>query len=179
MVIGNNGIGKTSLIKCFITEQNQNRHRNMRSEHAICTTKLLQLQKNNVTVHVKDVAGNLSTQQLIASHMRDADAVILCYSITSKASFDDIDDWLEALQKQQNGRSLPIALIGLNSDLATTKRQVPQSCGYSRQNSIGGQCILFAETTTFSDDVSQVQQIFSKIAKKVLEKREIDALNSP
>ena len=54
--------------------------------------------------------------------MRDADAVILCYSITSKVSFDDIDDWLEALQKQHNGRSLPIALIGLNSDLATTKR---------------------------------------------------------
>ena len=70
MVIENSGAGKTCLIQCFITGQNQMRQRNMRQEHVMCTmfikqaiftTKVQQLKKNINVTHVKDVADKLIT----------------------------------------------------------------------------------------------------------------------
>ena len=71
-----------------------------------------------VKVELKDMAGNFSMQNLVRENCKDSHCIILCYNLTSRASFDNLPDWLEEIDKDAVGSTLPIALVATKSDLA-------------------------------------------------------------
>ena len=93
-------------------------------------------------------------------HAKDANLVILTYAINKKTSFENLDQWLEALNIDEKGRSLKLALIATKKDLASCQRSISVAQGKQRQQNLGqDRCLMFAETSSF-EDVSELQTVF-------------------
>ena len=117
---------------------------------------------------MKDMAGNFAMQDLVRDHCKDADCIILCYNLTSRRSFENLPDWLEEIEKDSIGKNLPVALVATKSDLAQDQRQVSEDLGYRKKGDIGDKCILFRETTTYGNDVSSVNLLFTEVAEMIV-----------
>ena len=56
--------------------------------------------------------------QMISNYIYGAHAVIFCYDITNKDSFEDLEDWLRLVKKSFGQAKLPLCiLLGNKSDL--------------------------------------------------------------
>ena len=109
---------------------------------------------------MQDVAGNFTAKQLVHTYCKQADCIVLCYSLTSKTSFNSLAEWLEELSLDERAKTLPVALIATKSDLAPEQRQVTEDQGYLKKDDIGERCFIFRETTTFTDDMQPIQDLF-------------------
>ena len=69
-------------------------------------------------------------QDLVREHCKDTDCIILCYSLTSRQSYNSLPDWLEEIEKDKVGKMLPVVLVGTKLDLAPEQRQVNEDQGY-------------------------------------------------
>ena len=87
------------------------------------------------------------------TYCKQADCIVLCYSLTSKKSFEGLAEWLDELSLDERAKTLPVALVATKSDLAAEQRQVSEDFGYEKKNQIGPRCFLFREVTTFTDDM--------------------------
>ena len=55
--------------------------------------------------------------------------IILCYAIDSNGSFENLDEWVKAINSNTKGQDTPIALAATKSDLVSN-RQVSESLGW-------------------------------------------------
>ena len=62
------------------------------------------------------MAGNANAHDLIRNQARFS-YIVLCYSIDSRKSFTNLDEWLEAINENPRGKSKPIALVATKEDL--------------------------------------------------------------
>lgn len=90
------------------------------------TTISLPDENAELTIKLWDVAGVNSSEDLIAEFSEHADMIIVSYSIDRKKTYDDIDDWLELIERNTHSRVLPLALIATKNDL---ERSVPFAHG--------------------------------------------------
>ena len=65
-------------------------------------------------------------------YSKQADVILLCYNLTKKKTFDDLDEWLDQLNLDKKAKTLPIALIATKSDLAMDQRAVDTNHGYRK-----------------------------------------------
>ena len=95
--------------------------------------------------------------------------------MTSKQSFQNLDDWLEEINLDVKGVKTPIALVATKSDLAASQRCVPETYGYNKLKEIGKpRCFLFRETSTYTDNVQPVEDLFKDIAEEIIHRRNIN-----
>ena len=62
---------------------------------------------------------------MLPNYIHGAGVVFLCYDTTDKASFDDLDDWLDLVQKHGDKSTLQVFLVGNKKDLEH-RREVTQ-----------------------------------------------------
>ena len=71
-----------------------------------------------------------------------------------------LQEWLDELSLDERAKTLPVALIATKSDLAPEQRSVTEDQGYLKKEEIGERCFIFRETTTFTDDMQPIQNLF-------------------
>ena len=120
---------------------------------------------------VNDVAGNFQTKTLAHMYCQKADCILLCYDLTRRLTFEGLEDWLEAIGLDECGKTLPIALVATKSDLATSQRAIKKNIGQMKKEEIGANCFLFQETTTYTNNVEPINNLFAQIAEKVIADR--------
>ena len=115
ITLGNGQVGKTSLIFRFVE--------NNFSPNYLFTvgidSKFKRMKLKNgeeIRVQITDTAGQERYRSLSTNYIKKADGILFVYDITKKESFDEIDDWLERLNKDENNNR-PHILIGNKSDL--------------------------------------------------------------
>uniref|UniRef100_A0A915LS98 Uncharacterized protein n=1 Tax=Meloidogyne javanica TaxID=6303 RepID=A0A915LS98_MELJA len=87
-----------------------------------CTGKtLLELGRRRVKLQVWDTAGQERFRSLTASYYRDADALLLIYDVTNRASFEHIRDWL-AQVKEYAKDEVALTLVGNKVDLGHQRK---------------------------------------------------------
>ena len=52
--------------------------------------------------------------------------------------------------------------------VSSVQRQVSEDLGYRKKGDIGDKCILFRETTTYGNDVSSVNLLFTEVAEMIV-----------
>ena len=67
---------------------------------------------------------------------------------------------------------MPIALIATKRDLEETGRSVQSDLGEYKKKSIGQNCFIFREVSSFDDDTSGIQDLFRDAALEVLRRRD-------
>lgn len=69
-----------------------------------------------------DTAGQDRFRALIPSYIRDSTAAVVVFDLTSRASFENVKKWVEAV-REERGDDVVIAVAGNKVDL-TSKRKV-------------------------------------------------------
>ena len=71
-----------------------------------------------------DIAGNQMGKKDAQQYSQEVHCILLCYSLISESSFEEIWDWLSAIDQSQDHHKVPIILVGTKLDLAHSERVV-------------------------------------------------------
>ncbi|KAJ7667677.1 P-loop containing nucleoside triphosphate hydrolase protein [Mycena polygramma] len=116
VIMGNSGVGKTSLLQRYT--QNKFDPKNTTSTSgAFFVTKKVYVNGLKVRLQLWDTAGQERFRSMAPMYYRGANAALLLYDITNASTFDDIRGWLEELKKNCQPE-LIIYIVGSKADLA-------------------------------------------------------------
>ncbi|KAG8899220.1 hypothetical protein FRB99_006851 [Tulasnella sp. 403] len=126
VVMGSAGVGKTSLVQRYTTNQFNSTKIAATAGAAFHVKKTI---VNGVTIRLQlwDTAGQERFRSLAPMYYRGSHAALLVYDITNPASFDDLKVWLEELKKNippESENDMIIFIVGAKSDLAPQQRKV-------------------------------------------------------
>ena len=162
--MGNVAVGMTSIIHTFLEG------RNLRHARSLGTGDLYRIievneggQRHKVKLNIWDTPGDASTHNLPHLFLREVQVAVLVYSITSKPSFDDLEQWIE--QIEDNNEDYLLFLVGNKSDL-TDQRVVPSIFGdYMVRNHAKAKSF---RKTSVVNDVESILALFDEIGKEVV-----------
>lgn len=115
IIIGNTGVGKTSIVKRFVD--------NMFDKHQETTigvefgSKKFLVSGHQVKLQLWDTAGQETFLSVTKSYYKSSAAVLVVYDITNRSSFDDLTEWMERLEESANN-DITVCIIGNKTDLA-------------------------------------------------------------
>ncbi len=116
ILIGDSNIGKTSIINRYI--------HNTFNDKYICTIgvdfmmKTLVVEETQIKLQIWDTAGMERYKQLTTSYYKGSHSAIIVFDLTNKASFDNIDYWLNLFYENSNPIFQKyVVLIGNKADL--------------------------------------------------------------
>ncbi|KAJ7937370.1 P-loop containing nucleoside triphosphate hydrolase protein [Mycena leptocephala] len=116
VIMGNSGVGKTSLLQRYT--QNKFDPKNTTSTSgAFFVTKKVYVNGLKVRLQLWDTAGQERFRSMAPMYYRGANAALLLYDITNASTFDDIRGWLEELKKNCQPE-LIIYIVGSKADLS-------------------------------------------------------------
>lgn len=170
VLLGAQGVGKT----CFVTRYVNNKFQPGQASTIGASFSRKRVVVNDTTVRLQiwDTAGQERFRSMAPIYYRSASCGILCYDVTSRASFDAMHLWL--LELQQNLSSdIIIHIVGTKLDLVHAEpslREVPFE-----------QCVEYAAEWLHDDsccheisakDDEGVEEVFEVIIRKLLERRQ-------
>ena len=120
IVIGDSGVGKSSLTLRLTDDVFYNDHAN--TIGIDFRMHCLTVHGKTVRLHVWDTAGQERFQNMAASFYRGANGILLCFDVTSKFSFTNLEKWMERVRLQAVP-SAPLVLVGCKCD-DTARREV-------------------------------------------------------
>lgn len=157
-VIGDAGVGKTSLLLSFASYSYTDAHRSRTGINYTFMTR----QQDVVKLNMRDGA-----EEVYLSFRR---GIILAYDITNKESFKNIQQWYEKAETQNTNEISQYILVGCKADIAETGRQVQTAEAAAYAEKLG---IPFFETSVKTG--ANIEKIFMALAEKMpLVKRLID-----
>ena len=118
ILLGDGAVGKTSIAMRFC-----NNHFAQQYKQTIGLDffmKRLVLPGNTqVAMQVWDIGGKSIGGKMIRNYIYGAHAVLLCYDITSKDSFQNLEDWYRLVRKTFEKAKMPYtALVGNKTDMS-------------------------------------------------------------
>ena len=95
LVIGDGGVGKTSLITRFTDE------RFITSYTATIgvdfKSRIIRYDEKNIKLQIWDTAGQERFRNITQAYYRGAAGILLAYSITDQKSFSNIEKWIQQM----------------------------------------------------------------------------------
>ena len=160
IVIGDSGVGKSCLLRRYDGDP---------FEECFIGTIGLDFRVRTITLHGKrirlqlwDTAGQECFRPITTHYYRGTHGVLICYDITNKESFTNIDEiWLREFRKHTRD-NVPRILVGNKSDL-DDRRSVEQSEAKDYADEMG---IPFLETS--AKNFKNVENAFTTLVGHVI-----------
>ena len=117
IIIGNSGVGKTSILERFILDKFDE---SLLSTIGINFSEKVILLENSKKIKLKlyDTAGQEKFDSISKSYFRNADGVLFVYAVNDLNSFQNIKNWIELFMENHNGKkNIPLYLIENKNDL--------------------------------------------------------------
>lgn len=163
-------MGKTSFVVRYV--RNTFQQGNASTIGASFLAKKVMVDDYLVRLQIWDTAGQERFRSMAPMYYRSASCGILCYDITSRASFEAMHTWLTELKENLDDK-LIIHIVGTKLDLVTqdpSRREVPfETCvAYAARqlNSDMGSCHEIS-----AKDDQGVEEVFEVITRKLIDKR--------
>ena len=118
-LLGDSGVGKTSLLTRYCDSIFKDKYSNIQLELIL---ELLKYKDIVTKIHIWDTTGQERFKSIAVNYFRTSNGFIFCYDITKKKSFDNIKNWVE-LAFFNNVLHKVNFLIGNKMDL-NNKREV-------------------------------------------------------
>ncbi|XP_071131448.1 ras-related protein Rab-26-like isoform X7 [Mytilus edulis] len=116
ILVGDSGVGKTSLLVQF--DQGKFQAGSFSATVGIgFTNKVVDVEGTKVKLQIWDTAGQERFRSITRAYYRDANALLLLYDVTNKASFDNIRAWLGEINEYAQ-EDVVIMLLGNKADMA-------------------------------------------------------------
>ena len=119
ILVGDSGTGKSNLFsRYFLNEFKEDFISTIGLDKQI---KLIKYKNHLYRVSINDTAGQERFRALPLKYFQNADGTLLLFDITKQESFDNIQSWMQDLQKNGKGKNHRIYLIGNKIDLSDRK----------------------------------------------------------
>ncbi|MHA2098918.1 MAG: Rab family GTPase [Candidatus Kariarchaeaceae archaeon] len=116
VLLGEGGVGKTSLRKVYLGEGfKQSYQMTIGADFAAKRIKISD--SLTVTANIWDLAGQTRFQQMRTSYYNGVGGALLVFDISRPITFERLQIWLDELKSQNDGKLVPIIVIGNKSDL--------------------------------------------------------------
>ena len=119
ITMGNSGVGKSSIIKRFISGKFETKTISTIGFGSFNKEIIL---KNNtkIKLNIIDTAGQENYKALSASYIKNADGVLFVFAFDDQKSFEDISEWINNFKENSKvdfSEKLPAYLVGNKCDL--------------------------------------------------------------
>jgi len=170
IIIGDPGVGKTSLIKKYVEEKFESEYK------ATIGTNILKkdvlIKENDTQIQVElmiwDIAGQEKWKHYRHIYYRGSQGAFVVYDVTRPVTFKNVKEiWVRDLYNYLEERDFPLILISNKNDLADLKR-ISESEGLECSRDL--KAIAFFETSAKTGE--NVKKAFETMAKALLVKYE-------
>ncbi|UYV78886.1 RAB43 [Cordylochernes scorpioides] len=114
VLIGDCSVGKTCVVQRFKSGMYSERHGN--TIGVDFTMKTLTIEGKRVKLQIWDTAGQERFRTITQSYYRSANGVIIVFDITKKATFLNVQQWIEEVGRY-TAPNIPLLLVGNKCDL--------------------------------------------------------------
>ncbi len=158
VVIGDSGVGKTNLIKRFITNTfSQNSKATIGVEFI---SKSYKIKDKIYKVEIWDTAGQERYKSITAVYYKGAKGALVVYDTTSKNSFNNIDKWMTEI-RDKTSNDIRLMIIGNKIDLKEF-REVTNEEAVTKAKELG---IPLMETSAL--DSTNVKEAFHDLVREI------------
>ena len=156
--LGNQNVGKTSLIHRFIYETFED---NYQATIGIdFMSQKMHIEDKVVILNLWDTAGQERFKSLIPSYIKDSAVAVVCYDVTCKDSFQSVEKWVEDAKAIRENDVLLI-MVGNKADMEQQRQVTLQEAKeYAEKMNF-----MFYETSAKSG--VNVKLLFNDLAKKL------------
>ena len=164
LIIGDSGIGKSAMMIRFTDDIFKFQF--ISTIGVDFKIKTIDYKDKKIKFQIWDTAGQERFRTITSSYYHGADVVLICYDVTDKETFNNLEKWLDEI-KQYSATLPQIILCGTKNDLEI-KRAVLYNEGkeFAQKNNM-----LFFETS--SKNNVNITEIFNSIADAYVEKKNI------
>ena len=161
ITIGDSGVGKTSIIRKYLYNIFEQQTLNTIGLN-FSFKEIILKNKTKVKLKILDTAGQEKYNSLTKTYYKNADGVLFVFDISSKKSFESLQNWMELFKENHNGnKNIPVYLIGNKCDL---ERNVDQE---SIDKFIKETGFEYRERSAYKDDETKFGEIFQDMAEKI------------
>ena len=165
ILVGDSGVGKTSILKKFIN--------NEFNEDIKCTinidffSKSIKIDKNLYTnLKIYDTAGLEKYRALIKNYYQGTDGIILVFDLTNENSFNKLKSWINEVS--DNTEKAQIILVGNKADLIERKIDEETAENFAKQRDI-----KYIETS--AKEGTNILLLFEELALDINKKKQNDS----
>ena len=154
-IIGDCEVGKTALVKTIVNIPFPERY--FSTDGQVISNIFIKIKDKTLKLELSDMTGNKGYENLYDIYLKNSSLAILVYDITNRASFRNIESWLQKIE------SIPkVILVGNKIDLDEIPdgRQVDFEEG---QNKVESKIKNFIECSAKTN--TNVKEIFIEAAK--------------
>jgi small GTP-binding protein len=113
IIVGDSGIGKTCLgYRLTGSDYDPDHHPTV---SATTWTVTVEKDDSSFKFDVWDTAGSEQYRSITKTYFRNSHLVLLCYSVDFRSSFENLQEWKDAVDDELPG--VPIVLVGTKGDL--------------------------------------------------------------
>eukprot|EP01155_Anaeramoeba_flamelloides_P002351 Anaeramoba_flamelloidesa1058030_33.p1 GENE.a1058030_33~~a1058030_33.p1 ORF type:complete len:206 (+),score=36.65 a1058030_33:20-637(+) len=117
--IGDEGVGKTSIITRFIYESFDPETQSTVGVDFL--SKTIHIENQSIRLQLWDTAGQERFRCLLPSYIRNSSLAVLVFDVTNQQSFENLDFWLQTV-KEIRGEDVIIFYIGNKTDLKEQRK---------------------------------------------------------
>lgn len=158
MLIGDSGVGKSSLLSRFTRNEF-----NLESKSTIgveFATRSIEVDGKTIKAQIWDTAGQERYRAITSAYYRGAVGALLVYDIAKHLSYENVERWLRELRDHAD-QNILIMLVGNKSDLRHL-RSIPteEAKAFAEKNGLS-----FIETSAL--DSTNVEPAFQNILTEI------------
>ncbi|OHS93354.1 Ras-related protein Rab-5A [Tritrichomonas foetus] len=161
VMLGSTTVGKSSLVtrltKDFFSSES------VSTIGAAFLSKTLTIGKEQIKLQIWDTSGSERYRAMAPMYYQNADAAVIVYDITSKDSFNDINEWLSELL-EKGPPNIIIALVGNKLDLSLNRKI---NTNVAQEFADKHNLHIFKEASALTGE--NVNDVFSDIATLIAE----------
>ena len=170
VMLGNSGVGKTSLVKYEITNKFNNENEStVIFDHSLKNFSILD---KIVRLQIWDLCGQEEYFSSIKNFYRSSTCIIIVFALDNLVSFNLVNRWIEEIKHNHNTGQYILVLIGNKSDLVderiVSKEIIEEYC---KNNEIENYFEASAKTGENVHDFFKnlVKQLFIKFAMPIID----------
>ena len=161
IIIGDTAVGKSNILSRYVKDEfSTNSKSTVGVELGI---KFLKVKNTKTKIQIWDTAGQERYRAITSSYFKGSNGCFIVYDITNEASFNNIENWYEQIQKETS-KDIPILLVGNKCDLED-ERKVPIEKGKEKAQNLN--CAFF-ETSALKK--INIDKIFEELVNNIYEK---------
>ncbi|KAJ3450045.1 ras and ef-hand domain-containing protein [Anaeramoeba flamelloides] len=157
--IGDEGVGKTSIITRFIYESFDPETQSTVGVDFL--SKTIHIENQSIRLQLWDTAGQERFRCLLPSYIRNSSLAVLVFDVTNQKSFENLDFWLQTV-KEIRGEDVIIFYVGNKTDL-TDQRKISIEDLEQKAQEKG---FIYFETSAKSG--FNIKQMFQKVTLAIM-----------
>jgi len=162
IVIGDGGVGKTSLLRKYVKKQFEYKY--LPTVGVNISKQPMKYLNKDINLMFWDIAGQPQFHLLHKVYYNGANAAILMFDLTNSPSFFNIKNWYNELIKY-NLKEIPMILVGNKSDLTKDRKIIEPMVG-NMMEQLGIE--IYYETSALNGQ--NVNEVFEKVVEVYLKK---------